>query len=93
LNEDAARVDDERRDAMSPTSGTWDAYKESQKMVYRVLENGHVIVETIMNLQDVEKAIEFMSVGHHTKAWRDEEGWFIVDCGIKNQVVQYRSLS
>ena len=79
---------------MSPDgTSTWDAYKESQKMIYRVLENGHVIVETIMNLQDVEQAIEFMSVGHHIKAWRDEEGWFIVDCGIKNQVVQYRSLS
>jgi hypothetical protein len=69
---------------------TWDTYRELQRMTYRVLENGHVIVETIMNLNEIEKAIDFMSVGHSVKAWRDDDGWFTVDCGIDNQLVKYR---
>jgi hypothetical protein len=68
----------------------WDAYREMQRMTYRVLENGNVIVETIMNMNEIEKAIDFMSVGHNVKAWRDDDGWFTVDCGIDNQVVKYK---
>jgi hypothetical protein len=68
----------------------WDAYRELQRMTYRVLENGNVIVETIMNMNEIEKAIDFMSVGHDVKAWRDTDGWFTVDCGIDNQVVKYK---
>jgi hypothetical protein len=68
----------------------WDAYREMQRMTYRVLENGNVIVETIMNMNEIEKAIDFMSVGHDVKAWRDIDGWFTVDCGIDNQVVKYK---
>lgn len=71
-------------------SNAWDTFSDQQRMTYRVLENGHIIVETIMNLSEIEEAIDFMSVGHNVKAWRDEDGWFTVDCGIENQVVKYK---